>query len=386
MTNTTPNYILFLFVVISLILLLIIVNWIWEKINGSKQIEGYENPQYTYLPSKKTPNLYIEFGISDLAVDISYACDFIKIDNKLTGTSRAKIKADESTQSATTPPTENDYTVPYTDLQIYKMYNSASGFSTSSNANIYKKMDLIYGDLFDTTKIGKLSEENIASMWKTNKSILLDDSIYITLNYFVIQSKMANRNSDKGISSYFLKQIQQNKGTPSILTALKNAFYAIIKPRFLANTLSDIYWKNTKTITNNDKGTYNSIVFILNTYASLANTNTLSNDLSEENVAKIVASDTPFTNDALWIYQLGSIAFELFRFTAEFQKNGTSTSGDGKTAINTTAGSFISGYPIYLKKSTQVEPTSPILFFLENLPNNSECPSVNNIQNILSNN
>jgi hypothetical protein len=354
------------------------VNWLWGKMRGNSQIEGYENPQYTYLPSKKMPNLSMEFGISDLAIDISYACDFIKIDNQLTGTSRAKANTTENTL---TTPNENDYTVPYTELQIYKMYNSATGFSTTSNENIYKKMDLSYGDLFDTTKISKLSDENIANMWKSNKSILLDDSIYNTLNYFVIQSTMANRKciSGIGLSSYFLKQIQRNKDTPSVLIALKNAFYAIIKPRFLTNTLSNIYWKNAKTITNNDKGTYNSIVFILNTYSSLANTNTLSNDLAEENVAKIVSNDTPFTIDSLWLYQLGCIAIELYRFTSKFQKNGMVTSGDGNPAINTTAGNFISGYPLYLQKVNQVEPTSPILFFLENLPDNSECSVVNEI-------
>ncbi len=386
MTNSTPKYILFLFAAISVILLFIIINWVWEKTmgGGNNNTEGFENPQYTYLPSKKTPNLSIEFGLSDLAIDISNVCEFIKVDNQLKGTERAIKNVSESTPKPTEEPAE-DYTVPYTELQIYKMYNSATGFSTTSNESIYKMMDQTYGDLFDSTKIGKMSDQKIADMWNSNKSIRQDNHIYNLLNYFVIQSKLANRQCSStnksaiGLSSYYLQQIQKNKESSSILLSLKKSFYSIIKPRFLVNTLSNLYWNNAKQITNSDKGTYNSTIFVLNTYAGLANKNTLSADLAEEKVAKIISEDTTFTMDALWLYQLGSIAIELIRFIERFQRDGGVTSGDGKPAINTTPEKIVSGYPIYLKKVSQVESQSPILFFMENLPDNSDCSVVNDL-------
>jgi len=270
--------------------------------------------------------------------------------------------------------------VPYTQLQIYKMYNSATGYSSTSNTNIYKMMDGSYGNLFDTSQIGNMTEENIAKLWNANKSIQIDDALFSASNYFVIQSSLSNRTcNSKGLSTYFLNQIQQNKGSSSVLLSLKNAYYAIIKPRFLANTLSNIYWQNVKSLTNSDKGTCNSVIFVLNTCSGLATTNTLSKDLSENNVAQIISKDTPFTHDSLWLYQLTSIAFEIGRFTANFQTNGSTTSGDGTPAITTTIGKFQSGYPQYLQKINQVETTSPLMFLLKNIPNINECSALNSI-------
>jgi hypothetical protein len=291
-------------------------------------------------------------------------------------TSPSETTMPSITQTPTDPP--SDYTVPYTQLQIYKMYNSATGYSSTSNTNIYKMMDASYGILFDTSQIGNMTEENIAKLWNANKSIQIDDALFNASNYFIIQSSLSNRkcvSSDKngvGLSTYFLNQIQNNKGSSSILLSLKNAYYAIVKPRFLVNTLSNVYWQNVKSLTNSDKGTYNSIIFVLNTCAELATTNTLSRDLSENDVAKIISKDTPFTIDSLWLYQLTSIAFEIGRFSANFQ-----VSGNGNPAITTTIGKFKSGYPKYLQKINQVESISPLVFMSENIPNVDECSAIN---------
>ena len=144
MTNI-PNYILCLFSIITIVLSYIVLTWILDI----TMVEGYTNPQYKYIPSS-SPNLYIEFGISDLAVDVSSACGFIKVDSKLINPTpqpqvTEPVSDAESTQSdtstrpplPTTAPTpsvnsNNDYTVPYTQLQIYKMYNTASGYSSTS--------------------------------------------------------------------------------------------------------------------------------------------------------------------------------------------------------------------------------------------------------------
>ena len=413
MTNI-PNYILFLFAIISIVLSYIILSWILNQRKHTNTVEGYTNPQYKYIPSSSSPNLYIDFGISDLAVDVSSACGFIKFDSKLINpvpskkesfdtnddkTSTLTPTATSATSETQTPlPTSavatpsansnNDYTVPYTQLQIYKMYNTASGYSTTSNANIYKMMDASYSSLFDSSGIANMTDKNIEKMWNSNASILIDDALYSGSNFFVIQSTKGNRKCEQGLSSYFLQQIQKNKANTSTLLSLKNAYYGIIKPRFLANTVSNVYWQNAQSLTNSDKGTFNSIMFVLNTIGNLASTNTLSTDLSENDVAKVVSSDTPFTMDSLWLYQVMSVSFELYRFCAYFQNNGKSTSGSGSPAIKTTASIFISGYQKYLEKVNQTAPKSPLLFLLKNLPSDSECSvlsklssHVNNISN-----
>lgn len=435
MNDNTPNYILFLFVIICGVLFFIIANWIWIIIRpGNREVEGFANPQYTYLPDTNSPNLSIKFGLADLAVDISSVCEFIKVDSKLIGKrtlanadskanaeSKSKTNAnanaetetetnanaesnesfdtqdgeeDKSTTSPspTTSSLNGDYTVPYTQLQIYKMYNESTGYSSTSNTNIFKMMDVSYGKLFDSSQISKLKDDNIAKLWNANKSIQIDDSLYNLCNYFIIQSTLSNRKcvSEKnkdviGLSSYFLKQVQQNKGNSSILLSLKNAYYSIIKPRFLSNTLSNVYWQNAKVITNNDKGTFNSTVFVLNTFAGLANKNTLSADLSANETAQIISTDTPFTMDSLWVYQLASIAFELYRYMVYFESNGSVTSGDGSPAITTTKDKLISGYPVYLQKSNQVEITSPLVFILKNPPSDVDCILANNISAHINN-
>jgi len=405
----TPNYILFLFAIVSIIIFYIVLNWIFDKLIKMKianTVEGYTNPQYKYVPSRSSPNLSIQFGISDLAIDVSSACGFIKIDSKLinpiptpttaepfsTSASSSETTAPKPTQkpiptSAATPPanSNNDYTVPYSQLQIYKMYNSASGYSSTSNENIFKMMDASYGNLFNSSNIANVDDKNIEKMWNANESIIIDDAIYSGVNFFAIQSSQNNRNCGKGLSYYFLQQIQKNKANPSILLSLKTAYYSIVKPRFLANTVSNVYWQNAQSLTNSDKGTFNSVIFVLNTIGNLASTSTLSADLSANDVAKVVSSDTPFTMDSLWVYQIMSVTFELYRFCAYFQSNGTPTSGSGSPAITTTAGKFVSGYQKYLEKVNQIAPQSPLLFLLQNLPNASDCSAVNILSSYVNN-
>ena len=406
-----PNYILFIIVAVSVALFYIVAKWFW----GMSVKEGFSNTKYTYVPDKNSANLSIQFGLNDLAVDVSSVCDFIKIDSKLVVTNKESFStflqetfSDESASpspsaslpSTTSPdrssglsiskntssptPTQqpfksataSDYTVPYTELQIYKMYNSATGYSSTSNANTYKMMDVSYGAMFDTAQIGNMTDENIASMWNANKSIAIDDAIYNWSNYYVINSDLNNRQCEFGLSAYFLQQIQKNKKRESILTSLKHAYYAVIKTRFLANSLSNIYWNNAESFTNSDKGTFNSAIFVLNTFSSLANTNTLATDLSENEVADIISKDTPFTVDAIQLYQIMSIMFELQRFCAYFKVKGSSTSSSGNPAITTDLEKIRSGYKLYLQKVNQIAPSSPVLFLIQNLPADDKCPTV----------
>lgn len=397
-----PTYIFLFIVLVSIVLFYIVTKWIW----GMSVKEGFSNPQYTYIPDKNSANLSIQFGLNDLAVDLSSVCDFIKIDSKLavtnkesfstflqesftdestTATSTTEASSSLSLSKSTTSPTPtqsiksataSDYTVPYTELQIYKMYNTSTGYSSTSNANTYKIMDASYGEMFDTTQIGNMTDENIASMWNANKSVAIDDAIYNWSNYYVINSGSNTRQCEFGLSAYFLQQIQKNKKRESILTSLKHAYYAVIKPRYLANSLSNIYWNNPESFTNSDKGTFNSVIFVLNTFSSLANTNTLATDLSENEVANIISKDTPFTVDALRLYQIMSIMFELQRFCAYFKVKGSLTSSSGNPAITTDLEKIRSGYKLYLQKVNQIAPSSPILFLIQNLPVDDKCPSV----------
>jgi hypothetical protein len=240
-------------------------------------------------------------------------------------------------------------------------------------------MDEIYGALFDSAKISNISDANIASQWNANASIIIDDAIYSGSTYFVINSKVKNRECGHNLSAYFLQQIQKNKSKSAVLLGLKNAYYGVIKPRFLANTLSNVYWKNAQSLTNSDKGTFNSVVFVINTIAGLGSTNTLATDLSANGVANIMSGDSPFTMDSLWLYQMLSVSFELYRFCAHFQSNDSATSGSGTPAITTTVGKFASGYQQYLEKVNQVAPKSPLLFLSQNYPNPNDCSAFSNL-------
>jgi hypothetical protein len=379
---------------------------VWAKKEG---LSG-NSDQYTYYPNKSDPNLLFTFTINDLAIDLSSACAFIKLDSQLKNVKSAQqtpspsttepIGSDDNTTMTPSPYSEpvkeslatnspatksdSEYTLPYSQLSIHQMYIENTGYSKNTNDNIYRKMDVVYGTLFDSSYISKLSDSNIEKLWNSNKSITIDDAIYNGVYYFAVQSHINTRKcaySDKqttGLSSYFLKQIIQNKTRQSILLALKNAYYAIIKPRFLMNTLSTVYWKNAASLTNGDKGTVNSVLYVLNTCGELGQTNTLDKDLSANNVANIM-KDSSFTKDSLRIYQIMSVGFELYRFVAYFEKNGASTSGKGTAAITTTYTNFISGHPEYLKGINQVEIKSPLAFLMTNPPNNSECPIVDKL-------
>lgn len=416
MTKSIPNYILFLFGVVSLILFYIIAVWMLETFlassaNNGTTKEGLDSSrdEYTYYPNKSDPNLLFTFRINDLAIDLSSACAFIKLDSQLKNVKSAQQTPSPSTPDNTTmtpspyseqddtkpvkeslatnsPVTNSDseYTLPYSQLSIYKMYIEDTGYSKNTNDNTYKKMDDVYGTLFDSSYINKLPDSNIEKLWNSNKSITIDDAIYNGVYYFAVQPYINTRkcaysdNETTGLSSYFLKQIIQNKTRPSILLSLKNAYYAIIKPRFLMNKLSTIYWKNAASLTNSDKGTVNSVLYVLNTCGELGQTNTLDKDLSANNVANIM-KDSSFTKDSLRIYQIMSVGFELYRFVAYFEKNGASTSGKGTAAITTTYTNFISGHPEYLNRINQVKIQSPLAFLMTNPPNNRECPIVDKL-------
>ena len=75
MTKSIPNYILFLFIVVSLILFYIIAMWMLDTFFTSPNSvkEGFNRDEYTYYPNKKEPNLLFKFAIM-FFVESKLAC------------------------------------------------------------------------------------------------------------------------------------------------------------------------------------------------------------------------------------------------------------------------------------------------------------------------
>jgi hypothetical protein len=364
-TPECPLYLYLIFAVAFLFVAYLVANWIATKVGfPSKSREMYTtNPKYTYIPSSAAPNTTIQFGLLDLVTDISNICEFVKIDSKL-------IHRDPSDSIAA----RSDYTVPVSQLKIYTMYSDYA--SSNASANIVQLMDASYGKFFDASQLKSKSEKDITAEWLAVNAIEIDDAIYNTGNFFVIQGGKKGRCSKtSGLSNYFLQSIIQNNANSGILTSLKYAYYAVIKPRFLATALTRIYWENQQNFTNEDKETNNSVVYVLNTMSELAHNPTLTEDLSANGAADILSgqngAEAPFSSDALRLYQTASIAYEIGKFVSKFGKSGSTNA-----KITTDLPKFNAGYPEYLKKISPegADPlSSPFLFALKNPPDSNDC-------------
>lgn len=365
--DSCPIYLQLLFVIVFAFLAFLILNWTMSVFRNP-HLEGF-----TYKPSSLAPNTTVSFSQVDLVTDASSICEFLKIDNQL-------VKSDPSNASFV----KSDYAVPKTSLQIDKMYSVFTTSSGTSNA-LTEALDGSYGNMFDTKYLESLRPQDISAQWLSMNAIKTDDALYNTVKLFVIQSDVANggkcASADRvdGLSNYFLQSIIKHQSNSAALQELKQAYYAVIKPRFVANKLSNIYWENSKSFTNSDKGSNDSIIYVINTFGELVNSPTLAADLSANGAANIVAPGTPFPNkDPIQIYQTVSVVYELCKFVNKFRELGESAK------IKTDAKTFYSGYPEYLKKANQTEPSSPFLFILKNPPDENDCPSTTVLQNGLS--
>ena len=368
-TGNCPIYVWSLFCVVFVFIAFVVGNWMYGRIS---QIEGFSaNTTYTYKPSSKSPNTKIQFGPLDLVTDVSSICAFLKVDNTL-------VKTDPSSNKLAQ---KGDYTVPATKLQIYTMYNSVASLNGSSNA-VYAAMDASYSHLFDSSGLRAMRPQDISAQWQAVNAVQIDDALFNTVNFFVIQSGDTNRkcaNNVSGFSAFFLNAIIQNKSNDNVLKSLKYAYYAIIKPRFLANTLSNIYWQNEPKFTNADYGSNDSILYVLNTFGDLVNNPTLAADLSANSAAAVVGvPNSPFpNNDPISMYQTASVAFEMGRFVNQFANMNA-------PKIQTTVSTFVAGYPQYLEKASQSVPVSPVAFLAQNPPDASDCDSASILKEKLS--
>jgi hypothetical protein len=371
-TDGCPIYVWALFFIVFAFLAYVIGNWLMIRV---RQVEGFNaNTTYTYKPSSKAPNTTIQFGRLDLVADISSACAFLKVDNKL-------IKTDPSSNKTA----KSDYTVNPSKLQIYNMYNDITSVNGSSNS-IYTAMDASFAHLFDANKLKALRPQDISAQWQETNAVQIDDAIYNTVNFFVIQSGDNNRECASGakakvsgLSAFFIQSIIQNKSNDTVLQSLKYAYYAIVKPRFVANALSNIYWQNAQTFTNADYGSNDSILYALNTFCELVNNPTLAADLSANSAASVVGTaNSPFpNNDPILMYQTASVAFEIGRFVNQFANLSA-------PKIQTNLSTFVAGYPQYLEKASQSAPASPLAFFMKNPPDAADCGSASILQEKMS--
>ena len=350
-----PIYLRILFVAVFGFIAFLIIHWALSYFQRPA-MEGF-----TYKPSSVAPNTKVTFSYLDLISDASSICEFIKIDNKL-------VNSDPSNTSIV----KSDYTVPSANLQIYKLYNALLGNGASSA--LTDAMDASYGKMFDVKRLKSMRPKDISAEWVDMNATQTDDALYNTVKLFVIQSdvadagKCASVNDIDGMSAYFLKSITENKSNDGALQALKHAYYAIVKPRFLANRLSNMYWDNVKSFTSADKDSNNSLIYVVNTFAELIQTPTLETDLSANGAANVIGPDTPFpSKDPIQIYQTASVVYELGRFVNKSHESG------GK--IKTDLATFNAGYPQYLKSATGAAQTSPFLFILQNPPDSNDCPS-----------
>lgn len=366
--ETCPFYLWIIFAVTFAFIAFLVANWVITRYLGLNHVEGF-----TYKPSTLAPNTTISFGYLDLVNDVSSICDFIKIDNQL-------VKIDPSNLSISS----GDYTVPKTNLQIHNMYNALLGIDGMASTTLNDAMDASYAHLFDVAKIKTMRPQDISAQWLAVNPIQTDNALYNTVNMFVVQSDSQSRkcptdNDMAGPSAYFLQSIIANKSNGGALDSLKYAFYAFIKPRFLANRLSNMYWSNVKNFTNSDKGTNDSVVYVLNTFYELIRDSTLIADLSANGAANIIGDATPFpTLESIQIYQLVSVVYEIAKFIIEFEKSGENAK------IKTTAAIFQSGYPAYLEKVSHTATDSPFLFILKYPPDTNDCDSAKHLQSGLT--
>lgn len=368
----TPTYIQILYFALFAFLSVLVIGWIRTILSGRRIMEGATpktpystNPKYTYIPSVAASAPKIEFGLSDLDAEFENACAFLKLDSSL-----AYVDPSASTYAIATQ--TSDYSVAQSDLKINTLYNNSVDIRKTDG--ITNSMDASYGTLFDSKTIQDWSNDKIVNAWNNMKSVQMDDAIYNAVSYYAINSaniktdgsvpSMATDVSATTLGNYFLQGIIANKFSPGALVKLKNAYYAIVKPRFLANAISNVYWSNWQALMNADGASRDSICYVVNTMNDLVANATLPTDLSGTNIQSIVSTSdvpTPFTLDALRLYQTISVTYELHQFLIQFSK-------ETPNPIQTTPASFAKGFQQYLDTLNKVSVPSTLVFLLQNPP------------------
>ena len=364
-----PMYIQVLFILVFILLATSILYWAFSRIPSR---EGF-NANYKFLSSDAPNSPSVEFGITDFVQEAQHVINFVVIDSNL---DPSFISFDE-------------YTMP-SKMRIDEYYKSVvEGCSWNSGSNstsistliqsANKAMDASYSSFFDPKWLNKQpTNQSIADQWKAKVDIQIDDQLYNTVKYFIIDSvdnkrQCMRESQQSGMTYYFLNSILENKANgelQSTFDKLKAAFYAILRPRFLAKQISTIYWKNQKNLTNSDQISNGSIMYVLGTHFSLIKYAEAINkqDLSESPILSSDKNSTIFTMDSILLYQTAAVLVECARFIKQFERP-----SDIPSAVGTTLKTFNSGFQAYLDKKQKTSTNSDILFILNNQPDTKSC-------------
>lgn len=357
-------------ILVFIVLAASIIYWAFSQINVREGL----NTNYTFSPSDASNSPTASFGLADFVQEAEQAIHFVVIDSNL----------DPSFISF------NEYTM-QPQMRIDEYYKSIvegcswnSGSNSSSITTLIqsanKALDASYGNFFDPKWLQEQkTNQSIADQWKSVVDIQIDDQLYNTVKYFIIDSdggksrKCMSEPNKSGLSYYFLNSIIENKDASALKSTfdkLKQSFYAIIRPRFLANQISTIYWKNQKNLTNSDKITNASIMYVLGAHSSLIQYGEaiVKQDLSESAILSSDKNPTIFTTDSILMYQTFAVLLECARFVNQFSRK-----SDTPSTVNTTLKTFNSGFQAYLDKKHKVQSQSNILFILNHQPDTKTC-------------
>jgi hypothetical protein len=278
----------------------------------SDLVEGLNNNNVnlTYYPKKKAlnENIKLRFKINDFMKEAIEVPESIKIFKKL-------IYVPEKTANTTTTPTNGEYAKKIEDSEIYKK------FTNDIKPGETKSLDLIYADLFDTTKVGSLDIDTIQK--QVSQKMSTENMGHNLVKYFMIQSVDVPYLSNE-FSTYFATLINAYKGSSAQLDAIKTFFYKIIGPHFVVSKLVDHYTSNQSTYTSKD-----DVMFILNTAKEYLQKvkfddfeHTTTNTVYIFKDDKTNYENNTLTVESLTLFSICSILYKLnpLRKTSEFLK------------------------------------------------------------------
>jgi hypothetical protein len=347
------------------VLVVLVANWLFRFIGGR---EGLNDRKPFYLPSNATNSPKIQFNLPDLTQEAEYAIQFAIIDSNI---DPSFISFDSYVMQPNAKIGEH-----YKQIFANCRWNTEPN-STDCNDDVNAALDASYGHFFDPNWLNKRENTNksIAVDWEDIESIVLDDQLFNAVKYFSVVNPDAKRTPEKtGLSSYFLNSIIENKkngASENVFKQLKNSFYAIIRPRFLANTISNIYWKSQQELTNTDKNKNGSIIYVLGTHYTLLKNLQLNikTDLSGSPIFSSTPGTTSiFTVDSIVLYQTVAILLEYAKFINKFSQ---STNILSPSPVKTGLTQFNSGFQKYLDRAQSASFPSVLVFFCNNLPDKS---------------
>lgn len=299
------------------------------------------NTKYIYIPSNSNPGNQFEFGLADLEDEAKSICDFIKVDGKL-------VVIDPSATDI-----NGDYTKPKTDLEIHKLFTSATNSPDKIMDEYFKSKPFDYESLKDKPAKTVLSESN---------EMVEMDQLYNDILYFAADKSSADVPSSRKYSvqwmPYFVNAVKENSNNQTALAELKKSFYSMVRPILQQKILFKIYEDNAARLRNIDGGSNDSILYVLNTSAELSSPSNSEPDSAEK-------ENPSFPKDRIRLFQITGLLIGLNQFIERISKN-------SQPLIKMDTPKFVAGFPLYLKKKNQVALPSATVFLLKNPPNITE--------------